>query len=95
MERGGPRALPLAFLNNYPGSIVDLYFELLDKFQSNPTRMMSSLFGKSKSKNKRLKSKAKKLGVRLTVKRNGKRVYKSKKVLEKQIKNAKRRSYLK
>ena len=51
----------------------------------------TKLFGKSlksqSSITQSLRNIAKRLGVRLTVKRNGKRVYKSKSVLKKQIKN--------
>lgn len=48
-------------------------------------------FGKKKKKKKKLssdiKKKCKKKGIRLTYKRNGKRVYKSEKVLKKQLSN--------
>jgi beta-glucosidase/6-phospho-beta-glucosidase/beta-galactosidase len=48
---------------------------------------MSKLFKKANLSFGKTKNKAKKLGINLTVKQNGKRVYKTKKVLEKQIKN--------
>jgi hypothetical protein len=48
---------------------------------------LSKLFKKANLSFGKTKNKAKKLGINLTVKQNGKRVYKTKKVLEKQIKN--------
>jgi hypothetical protein len=49
-------------------------------------------FGKKKTITKALKIQAKKYKVRLTLKRGNKRVYKTEKVLKKQIKNAVKRS---
>jgi hypothetical protein len=60
------------------------YKDILGPLQEDrPSKKPRLSFGKV---NKSLKSKAKKLGIRLTVTRNGKRVPKSKNVLLKQIK---------
>ena len=62
------------------------FLESLDELL--PPGSSKNKFGKI---NKRLKSKAKKFGIRLTVKRNGKRVSKSHKVLEQQVRRRSRR----
>ena len=76
--------------------LVDVFEKVMKK--RNERTRTNSRFGKSKSKSKSKKpqkrpsntvcTRAQKLGIRLTLKRNNKRVYKSEEMLRKQIKNA-------
>jgi hypothetical protein len=68
------------------------YIESNVSSSSSSSSRTNSRFGKGKKPQKRpskaVCTRAQKLGIRLTLKRNNKRVYKSEEMLRKQIKNA-------
>jgi hypothetical protein len=81
-----------ALWNVFEKAMDKTYGRTRTRTNSRTNSSSSSRFGKGKKPQKRPSSavcaRAQKLGIRLTLKRNNKRVYKSEEMLRKQIKNA-------